>query len=209
MRRVTLMSMFILLMLLVIASIWLFYFKERGANEAPKQQPLAVSKHSGNFNNAVDRMMNSYYTLTNAFVQWDSLSVDAGTGDLSQQLTALDIQELKKDTTGIFETAETFLNNARADVRTMQQEKLLVGKRHALNSLTENIFNFLRVVKYDRTKVYLQECPMAFNDVEPGLWLSKNPEIANPYLGLHHPRYGKGMLKCGETREMLNYTGGQ
>jgi hypothetical protein len=48
---------------------------------------------------------------------------------------------------------------------------------------------------------------MAFDDTRPGQWLSKEEIIRNPYLGLHDPHYGKGMLKCGETKTVINHTG--
>ena len=47
---------------------------------------------------------------------------------------------------------------------------------------------------------------MAFNDTEPGLWLSKTEAIRNPYLGLHHPKYGKAMLVCGEVKDEIQFS---
>jgi hypothetical protein len=46
---------------------------------------------------------------------------------------------------------------------------------------------------------------MAFNDNEAAIWLSKTPQIRNPYLGLHHPRYKSGMIDCGETKDSLRF----
>jgi hypothetical protein len=63
----------------------------------------------------------------------------------------------------------------------------------------------MRTIRYDESKIYLQECPMAFHDTAHGIWLSSKAEIRNPYLGLHHPKYKSGMLKCGETKDTLNF----
>jgi hypothetical protein len=60
-------------------------------------------------------------------------------------------------------------------------------------------------VRYDESTIYLQECPMAFNDTDPGLWLSKTSDIRNPYLGVQHPKYKSGMLECGETKDSLDF----
>jgi hypothetical protein len=207
MRPASIIAVFIFL---VMAAFFYWYFAssaKKQKDEGPKQQPLVVSKHSSEFNQSLEDMLTTYDQLTESFVQWDSSAVDQKAAQLRQKLDALHTDEMKKDTTGIFETAESFTTNAKTDVQTIETEKDLTAKRHALNSLTENLYNYLRVVKYDRSRLYLQECPMAFNDVEPGIWLSRSPEIQNPYLGLHHPRYGKGMLSCGETKETLNYTG--
>jgi len=48
---------------------------------------------------------------------------------------------------------------------------------------------------------------MAFNDSEAGVWVSKEEAIRNPYLGLHHPYYKSGMVECGETKDVVNFTG--
>ena len=82
----------------------------------------------------------------------------------------------------------------------------LEEKRRGLNALTQNLYVFLKSVQYDEKKIYLQECPMAFNDTESGLWLSEVDSIRNPYLGLRHPKYGKGMLECGDNKSVIEYT---
>jgi hypothetical protein len=78
-------------------------------------------------------------------------------------------------------------------------------KRRSFHSLSQNIFDLLRTIRFDAAKVYLQECPMAFNDTEAAIWLSNKTEIRNPYLGLHHPRYQSGMLNCGDVKDSLRF----
>jgi hypothetical protein len=48
---------------------------------------------------------------------------------------------------------------------------------------------------------------MAFNDAEPGVWLSSSDSVRNPYLGLHHPKYKSEMVECGGPKDTLNFTG--
>jgi hypothetical protein len=69
------------------------------------------------------------------------------------------------------------------------------------------MYNLLRTVRYDRSKIYLQECPMAFGDDAAGLWLNNSDEVRNPYLGLHHPKYKDAMVDCGGAKDTLNFTG--
>jgi hypothetical protein len=73
--------------------------------------------------------------------------------------------------------------------------------------LSQQIFDLLRIVKFDAAKVYYQECPMALNNYETsGFWLSNeaaDEKRRNPYLGLHDPKYSKAMLKCGSTRDSI------
>jgi hypothetical protein len=71
--------------------------------------------------------------------------------------------------------------------------------------LSEDLRLLFIVVKYDREKLYWQECPMAFGDDKPGNWLSKTVAVRNPYLGNKHPEYHDKMLGCGEPKDTINF----
>jgi len=198
--------LFILLMVGVTVAVWFVVFRKKdGKDEGPKQQPIAQSKYSAGFNHSISKAMDSYYILSEAFVNWDSTKVNAQAASLSQQLDSIQWNELNTDTTGIATTAKSSVDNVKNDIQTLLQQNEMEAKRRNFQSLSNNLYDFLRVVQYDAEKVYLQECPMAFNDDETAQWLSDKPQIRNPYLGLYHPKYGKGMLVCGETKDSLNY----
>jgi hypothetical protein len=203
------MKKWILLIVLAIIGVLSWYFfvtRKTPKEEGPKQQPLSVSKHTDSFNVAVNKVLTSYYALTNDFVNWDSVAVSNHASDLKANLEAVNFDELKKDTI-IHQTAVTFIDASKGELETILQPADLTTKRHALNNLPDNMYNLLRTIHYDRSKIYLQECPMAFNDTEPGVWLSKTDAVQNPYLGLHHPKYKGGMVECGGPKDTLNYTG--
>ena len=203
------MKKWILLIVLAIIGVLSWYFfvtRKTPKDEGPKQQPLSVSKHTDSFNVAVNKVLTSYYALTNDFVNWDSVAVSNHASDLKANLEAVNFDELKKDTI-IHQTAVTFIDASKGELETILQPADLTTKRHALNNLSDNMYNLLRTIHYDRSKIYLQECPMAFNDSEPGVWLSKTDAVQNPYLGLHHPKYKSGMVECGGPKDTLNYTG--
>ena len=172
---------------------------EKGSTQAA----LLPSKHSKAFNESIQTALRHYYDLTEAFVRWDSTSLSSLAANLSKSLDDLPISELKGDSA----IASTRLAAAKADLNGINSESSLTTKRHALNSLTDHLYSFLNTAKYDGQKLYLQECPMAFNDQDAGVWISSVDSIRNPYLGLHHPIYKGGMLHCGETKEVLNNTG--
>ena len=203
------MKKWILLIVLAIIGVLSWYFfvtRKAPKEEGPKPQPLSVSKHTDSFNVAVSKVLTSYYALTNDFVNWDSVAVSNHASELKANLEAVNFDELKKDTI-IHQTAVTFIDASKGELETILQPADLTTKRHALNNLSDNMYNLLRTIHYDRSKIYLQECPMAFNDTEPGVWLSKTDAVQNPYLGLHHPKYKGGMVECGGPRDTLNYTG--
>lgn len=203
------MKKWVLLLILAIVGVltwYLFVTRKKPEDETPKQQPIAVSQHSDSFNVALDKVLVSYYALTSDFVNWDTTAVQTHATDLKTNLQGVDFDELEKDTL-IHQTALTYVESSNGELETILQPSDITTKRRALNNLSDNMYNLLRTIHYDRAKIYLQECPMAFNDNEPGVWLSGIDSIRNPYLGLHHPKYKSGMLECGDTKDTLNYTG--
>ena len=58
-------------------------------------------------------------------------------------------------------------------------------------------YNAIKAFGLEEETVYFQYCPMALGD-KGAYWLSEMKEIRNPY-------FGDMMLKCGETRETMNY----
>ena len=202
-------TIFIIIISAVLAAAVWFFFLYKKNDEGPKQKPISVSKNSAPFNQSVSDMMNAYYDLTEAFVNWDSVAIPKNGSLLRQKLDSLRLSEIRKDSTDFFETANSIVENARMDAAVIASDSSMLTKRHSLNSLSQNIYDFLRTVRYDQSKLFLQECPMAFNDTDPGVWLSKADSIRNPYLGLHHPHYGRGMINCGNTKDTLNFRSGK
>jgi len=201
MRRI----LFLLLIVLASVAVWFLVFRKDKSNKGPKQQPIAQSKYNAAFNSSVADVMNNYFALSEAFVNWDSTRINTLAGALRVKIDSIRWNEIDNDSTGIVTTARSSAANATDDIANLTRAAGLEAKRRSFQSLSNNLYDLLRVVQYDTEKVYLQECPMAFNDDETAQWLSNKPQIRNPYLGLYHPKYGKGMLVCGETKDSLNY----
>lgn len=199
----------LLFLLLAGAGIiaWLILARPEKKAEAPKQQALAVSKHSEAFNTSINNLLSTYYVIGENFVNWDSVKTREKAIDMGVQLSALNLDELKKDSAAIHQTAVDLVGYAKGNLETIATEEGIRAQREAYNNLTDNIEQLLNTVRYDREKLYVQQCPMAFDDVVAAKWLSQKEEIRNPYLGLKDPKYGKGMLSCGETIKTINHTG--
>lgn len=201
-------SIFLVLLLAGVAIItWLFLSRPDKREEGPKQKALAVSKHSDAFNSSVGTFLADYEKLSEAFVKWDSVAAIPAAQTLLKDLENLNMDELKKDSAAIYETAAAFIENTKGDLQTIAAEKGIRAQREVFNNMTDNVYQFLNTVRYDREKLYLQQCPMAFDDVQAAKWISKKEEIRNPYLGLKDPKYGKAMLNCGETIKTIDHTG--
>jgi uncharacterized protein DUF3347 len=198
----------LLVLILMVFAAWKLIFDQKKKPSGPKPEPIAVSQHSDAFNQSMQQMMNSYYAMTEAFVNWDTAAVNKTTVELKISLDSLKLQEMEKDT-AIYPTVQSQWEAIKTEIAGLINDQGLMEKRASLNMLSQQIFDLLRIVRYDAAKVYYQECPMALNDYEmPGYWLSnegQDEKRRNPYLGLHDPRYSKGMLKCGETRDSINF----
>lgn len=186
---------------------WLVMDRPDKKVQTAKQEALSVSKHGQAFNGGIVAILEDYNQIAENFVIWDSIKAAAAAAELIQGFNQLPLDDLKKDSSAIYETALAFIENAKGDAQTIASEKSIRSQREAFHSLTDNFYQFLNTVKYDHQKLFLQECPMAFDDTKAGLWLSHKEQIRNPYLGMYHPTYGKGMLACGETKTELNNTG--
>src|SRR5436189_2106789 len=201
--------LFITLIIVAIIAVigWKFVFPKKRGDNGPKPEGLTVSKHSNGFNESVNSAMNSYYTLTESFVNWDTTKINASLSELKVSIDSLPIKEMEKDS-AIYPTVQTQWESIKAEIIGMQADTSLYEKREDLNMLSQQLFDLLRIVKYDAAKVYYQECPMGLNNYESSaFWLSANSETRNrrnPYLGLHDPQYGKAMLTCGSTRDSIN-----
>jgi Protein of unknown function (DUF3347) len=200
---------FLILLVLILALagyVWFTYFSGgKKQPKGPKPVPMAVSKHSDVFNQSVQLVLDAYYSVSEGLVNWDTAIVSQTGTALKTALDSLKIDELKADTTGIYESALDPLANAKTAAASLQTGATLDEKRQAFNSLSENLRLLFIIVKYDREKIYWQECPMAFGDDAAGNWLSKTEAVRNPYLGTKHPKYKDSMLECGGPKDTINF----
>lgn len=200
------LTMILAILLLITGLVRYFVFPGNGgsSHSGSKPQPIAVSMHSDIFNNSVEVLLNAYYQLTEGFVNWDTTAINKSGYELRTALDSLKIDELKKDSI-IYQTALDPYNNAKIELASILADPSIEEKRGSLNILSDNLRNLLVIVKYDRAKVYWQECPMAFGEERPGNWLSKTDAVRNPYLGNKDPKHGDKMLECGGPKDTINF----
>lgn len=106
------------------------------------------------------------------------------------------LSELKADS-NIVSTAKTYTTGISNELTAVKQEKDIEERRKSFQVLSEQLYDLIRTVKYDRAVVYHQYCPMAFNDAG-AFWLSNSSDIRNPYLP-------KKMLICGEVKDSIDF----
>jgi hypothetical protein len=182
----------------------LFYKKNEPKDTSDKQQPLAQSKNSDTFNTPFNNMLNSYFDLKNALVDWDTARASASAKKIIELAAEVPYDNLKADTT-IIATAKSFSESVIAEAKGVAGENTIEEKRRSFYTLSENLYNLLRTVHYDQQVIYHDKCPMAFNDSEEAYWVSNTRTIANPYLGKKHPHYASGMVGCGSIEDSIDY----
>ncbi len=201
------LTIFFAILLLMGGAIRILFYPTKGGSNSsgPRPGSLPVSKHSDAFNQSMGDILNAYYKMTEGFVDWDTAIINTSGNELRISLDSLKLDELKKDTTGIYESALDPLANAKTETASILADPSIAEKRGSLNILSDNLRTLLIAVKYDRAKIYWQECPMAFGEDRPGNWLSKTKEVRNPYHGSKDPQYGDKMLNCGGPKDTIKF----
>lgn len=191
-------------LLLVAFLVYWYKFKKSDAptvNE-PKQEALKVRKHSDAFYQKIDTTLGAYFALQYAFVEADTAKAKAATVQLKTLADSIDLEELKKDTTGIFEAASQQLKDVKSNADALLTQTDINEMRREFKNMGENIYPLLKTIHYEGKTLYWQNCPMAFDDMGAN-WLSSTSTIVNPYFGKKDAKYGAGMLTCGEVMDSI------
>jgi Cu(I)/Ag(I) efflux system membrane fusion protein len=160
------------------------------------QAALTQSQNNEAFNKGFGKLLNSYYALKESFVKEDTNLVATNAKELMQAADSLQLKELKAEA-ALIETAQINAKNLSDEVKGLLGEAGIENKRKSFQMITSDMYDLIRVVKYDQAVVYLTHCPMAF-DNKGADWLSNTSEIVNPYLP-------KKMIDCGEIKDSVDF----
>lgn len=164
------------------------------------------SVHSASFNGTYGKLLVSYYALKDALVEYDTMKANAAAQALAGNTASLPTDTNVNDTANTAkQTVEGHLAAIRTAAAGFSAEPDLEQKKRKFQTISDALYNLVRLVKYDGQKVYRQHCPMAFKDEEEAYWLSSSNTVVNPYLGKKHPKYKSGMAGCGDVADSLGY----
>src|SRR4030095_10793979 len=128
-----------ILLLLIAGYFWYAFKSGRKGPKRPKPVALVVSKHSDAFNQSVQELLDDYYNLSEAFVNWDTVAVNRYGNELKISLDSLKVEDLKVDTTGIYESVIEPLANSKSETATIVSSASIDDKRVSFNRLSENL----------------------------------------------------------------------
>lgn len=165
-------------------------------SDETKSTALNKNNNSAAFNIAFAGLMDNYYHLKDNFITESDTIINVYAKKLMQAADSLPLNELKADST-IVATAKTTTAGISAEIQGLLGEKDIEAKRKSFAVLSEEVYDLIRTVQYDKAIVYHLHCPMALNN-NGANWLSNAAEIRNPYIP-------KKMLTCGEVTDSLNF----
>jgi len=196
--------LFLFALVILAFVLYFFVFRNKAGDSGPKQQPLSLKKHSETFNKSVSTAMNAYFEMQAGLVDSDTTKTKAACQKFIQLLDSIKLDELKKDTSSIFETAQSNLNDVKANAQSLLLQTDITEMRQDFRMLTEMLYpSFFKAINYEGPKMYLQNCTMAFGENKEGNWISNTEEIMNPYLGKNHPEFKATMLHCGSILDTI------
>ena len=199
-------KLFLLLVVLIasFATYWFVFKAKEDVPKGPKQAPLALKKHSEGFNKSVDSVVNAYLAMKDAFVEGDTSLAKAATKNFIGLLNNFPMEEMKKDTALVLASVQAALENIKANANSILDQPNITEMRHDFNMVTETMYpSFFTSINYEGPILYVENCPMAFDDSISAIWISNSAEIVNPYLGKNHPTYKAGMLHCGDVKDSV------
>jgi Cu(I)/Ag(I) efflux system membrane fusion protein len=144
-------------------------------------------------------MLQAYYNMKDAFVKSDTILVNKEAQVFTEKIMKIETNNIKADA-AIVELAGQLKQTLATETNHLIAAKELENKRKVFQVVSDQLFDLLRTIGYQGSKVYQQFCPMAF-DNNGAAWLSSSSEIVNPY-------FGSKMLHCGEVRDSI-YTAKQ
>jgi hypothetical protein len=196
-------SIIIISIVIVIVGIWLVWGRHKTHDELPKQQPLKVGRHSTEFNQSINSIVTAYLSLKDAFVNADTAKIKEQQRNFIHVIDSVKLDDLKKDTSGIFQSAQMQISDIRSNAEAISKETDITEMRQDFRMVSENLFPLLKTIHYEGAKLYWQNCPMAFGEGKDASWISNTEEIINPYLGKNHPEYKGTMVHCGEIKDTI------
>jgi len=202
------MKKVLLALLVVILAIagyyWYMFSRSGGGHSGVKQEPIALKKHSAAFNQSVATAMDAYFDMAAAFVEADTVKVKEHGRKFMALLDSIPMDELKKDTTSIYEMAVEVLGNIKANTVSLLSMTDIQEMRRDYATISENLYpSFFNTINYEGEKMYWQNCPMAFGEDKGANWVSKTEEVINPYMGKNHPEFRGTMLHCGSVKDTI------
>jgi len=156
--------------------------------------PTTDMPSDDNFKQQLTVVYRDYIILKDAFIASDLQKVSDAVAKVKLSLKTVDMTLLKGDDHVKW---MKFSGNLEMNLEKIISGKDLIIQREWFASFNAKFHDAVKTFGLSGITTYYQYCPMA-NDNKGAYWLSDIKEIANPY-------FGEKMMKCGETKEVLDF----
>lgn len=166
-------------------------------DKPPAESVKMLEKTPMDFKMQLGEVMVRYLLLKDAFVNSNEKDVESAAQQTLDALNRVDMSILKGDAHNIWMTLQKPIKD---NLNGIIQMKGIEMKRSHFSIVSLKLLESIKQFGIHNTEIsslYLQFCPMAFDNAG-AYWISKSEEIKNPY-------FGDAMLKCGETKETLEF----
>jgi Cu(I)/Ag(I) efflux system membrane fusion protein len=146
------------------------------------------------FKKQLQSVYDSYSIMKDAFVSSDADEVRKRAEDVKSSLQKVDMDLLSGEA---HMTWMKYLAVLESEIVTISTNINISMQRISFAEFNDALYSSVKAFGLHHGKIYHQYCPMANGD-KGAYWLSNIKEIENPY-------FGDEMLKCGETRETIEF----
>lgn len=197
----------IILVAVAVAAYFIFFNKKKDTNSAEQKsiesEKVETKRHSASFNESVSSALKNYFDMKSSFVDADTAKAKAATLEFITALKQIKTDELNNESEAISQSVKMQIEDIATNAGALQKETDLKEMRQDFRMISENLYPFLKTIKYEGPTLYWQNCPMAFGENNEANWISNTREIINPYLGKNHPEFKSSMLHCGEIKDTI------
>ncbi len=197
----------LLILVLSIAGyvVYKFSTNKSGGFDGEQAKKLEMKSATPLFDEGIKAMMVSYFTMKEAFVNADTAAAKAACTAMVAVIDSIKMDELKNDTSGLINTVQPLLNDVKSNAMSLQAQTVIKEMRMDFKQVNLQMFDLLRAINYKGENLYWQSCPMAFDGDKEASWIDtkSGKGRTNPYLGKNDPKYGSGMLNCGEDKDSI------
>ena len=201
-KKILLILLFVILGL--AGFVWYKFSTDKsGGFEGEQAKKLELKSATPLFDGGIKAMLTAYFQMKDAFVEADTLTIKSSGKAMVQIIEGINLEELKKDTSGLITTIEPLLTDVKSNAISVLAQSDIQEMRMDFNQVNQQLYALLKAINYKGEKMYWQNCPMAFGENREGNWISNTEEIVNPYLGKNHPEHKDNMLHCGSIKDTI------
>jgi hypothetical protein len=139
--------------------------------------------------NNIDKITDGYMGVKNALTTGNGTITQGKAKVLLTELSEWPAKGMNSDQKKIL---NAYIEKLKFDTRHMSEVNDIAHQREHFESLSKNMYEFLKKVKMNTLAIYEEYCPM-----KKAYWLSENTAIKNPYYN------GKEMATCGRVTATL------